>query len=86
MDTKKTPLAVAIFAEIASIACLLAVVLFPTASRAVFESWFHGYNIDQLWEPSFTILSVVIRLVSVFIFTYLATWVFVIVYKGIVKK
>lgn len=85
MDTRRTPLAVALFAEILSIFCLLAVILFPTISRTIFESWFHGYNIGQLWDPSFTAVSIVIRLVSLFIFTYVATWVFVKVYQAIVK-
>lgn len=85
MDIKKTPLAVAIYAEVLSIVCLLAVVLFPTASRVVFESWFHGYNIGSLWAPNFALIDTVIRLISVFISTYVATWIFVKIYQAIVK-
>lgn len=85
MDSRKTPLAVAIFAEIISVFCLLAVVLLPSVSRAVFESWFHGYNIGELWDPQFTAISIIIRLVSLPIFVYVATWVFVKIYQAIVK-
>lgn len=85
MSPTKTPLAVAIFAEVISAICLIAIVLFPTASRAVFESWFHGYNISNLWAPSFTTLSIIIRLVSVFVFTYIGAWIFVKIYQSIVK-
>lgn len=85
MDSRKTPLAVAIFAEIFSVLCLLAVVLVPTVSRAVFESWFHGYNISRLWDPSFTAASIIIRLVSFPVFAYVATWVFVKTHQAIVK-
>lgn len=85
MDTKKTPLAVAIFAELVSIFCVLSIWLFPGLSMKIFDSWTHGINWDLIWSPNITAGNLIIGFVSLFVFTYLATWVFVVIYKAIVK-
>ncbi len=85
METYKTPLAVAIFAEVISIFCALSIALFPNLAMRIFGSWTHGLNWELIWSPSFTAANLTVGFVSLFIFTYLATWVFVTIYKAIVK-
>ncbi len=81
MDSKKTPLAVAIFMEIVYVFCLLSVAIFPNFSKTIFGSWFHGMDLTILWSPNFSVGSIVIGLISAFVLTYIAAWVFVKIYK-----
>lgn len=85
MDTKKTPLAVAIFMVIVYLFCLLFVALLPNFSKTIFGSWFHGTDINLTWNPTFSAGSIVIGLISAFILTYIGTWIFVKLYNAIVK-
>lgn len=86
MDSKKTPLAVAIFTEIIYIVCLLGVVLFPGFSKTLTRSWFHGPDLTLIWNTStLTWGNVIVGLISVFVGVYLATWLFVKIYQAIVK-
>lgn len=85
MVTYKTPLAVAIFAELISIFCVLSIWLFPSLSMKIFGSWTHGINWDLIWNPSITAGNLIIGFVSLFIFVYLATWLFVVIYRSLVK-
>lgn len=85
MDTKKTPLAVAVYAEIIWIICLLFVALFPGFSKTIFQSWFHGVNLVSVWNVTITFSSVILGLVSIFVVTYILVWLFVALYKAIVK-
>lgn len=86
MNSKKAPLAVAIFAEIIYVVCLAGVVLFPEFSKTLTRSWFHGPDLTAVWNTStLTLANVGIGLVSVFIGVYLATWLFVVIYQAITK-
>lgn len=85
MDTKKTPLAVALFAEALSIFCAIAVALFPNQFMKVVAGWTHGIDYTAIWNPSLSFGNVLLGLVSLFIFVYLATWVFVLIYRSLVK-
>lgn len=86
MDSKKTPLAVAVFMVIIYIVCLLGVLMFPGFSKTLTRSWFHGPDLTLVWNTStLTWGNVVIGLVSVFIGVYLATWIFIKLHKAMVK-
>lgn len=85
MDKTKTPLAVAIWVEVINLFCLLLVGLFPDVSRTVAQSWMHRANLAAIWNPTITVNSVILGAVSVFIAAYIAAWLFVIIYKAIVK-
>lgn len=86
MDTKKTPLAVATFLGLVSLFCSLLVWLLPDFSRSLFQSWFHGVNLSIVWDATtMSFGKLVIGLVSAFIAGYIVTWVFVKIYKVIVK-
>lgn len=85
MDTKKTPLAVAIFMTIVAIFCMLAIAIFPNFSKLIFGSWFHGIDFDAVWNPTFSVGSVIMGIVSAFVLSYIAAWIFVKIYKAIVK-
>lgn len=87
MDSVKTPLAAAVFMEVVFVICRLAVWLFPNASKAITQSWFHGVDLSTSWNPSVSSGAGVFLLgaVSAFIGTYIAVWIFVLIYKAIVK-
>jgi hypothetical protein len=85
MDIKKTPLAVAIFAEIISIVCALSIYLLPSFSQKIFQSFFHGIDLSAVWDPTFNLGSFILGIVVMFVGVYAATWLFVVIYKAIVK-
>lgn len=86
MDSKKTPLAVAAFLGLLSLGCSLLVWLLPDFSRSLFQSWFHGVNLSIVWDATtMSFGKLVIGLISAFIAGYIATWVFIKIYKAIVR-
>lgn len=87
MDTKKTPLAVAVFVEIIYLICLLFVALFPNFSQTVFQSWMHGIDLTTVWNPAIFLSagSIVLGIISVFVVVYVLIWLFVVVYQKIAK-
>ncbi|MBM2820315.1 MAG: hypothetical protein HW405_75 [Candidatus Berkelbacteria bacterium] len=85
MDTKKTPLAVAIFILIVYLFCLLSVAILPNLSKIVFGSWFHGTDLSTTWNPTFSAGSIVIGFISAFVLSYIGAWIFVKIYKTVVK-
>ena len=88
MDTKKTPLAVAVFAEIAYLVCLALTAIAPEITRKVIQSWKPGMYLEPIWEPTgmLNATNIIVGIVSLFIVVYLGTLVFVIIYQAIVKK
>lgn len=87
MDSKKTPLAVAIFIEVVYLFCALSVVFAPNFAKSFYGSWFHGLTFDPIWKPeSVTFGSVLWGMVTSFIGAYIAAYIFVLIYKSINKK
>lgn len=87
MDTKKTPLAVAIFAEVLYLFCGLSVVLVPDFAKSFYGSWFHGLDMSTIWNPAgLTTNGFVYGMVTSFVGAYIAAWVFVAIYKSVTKK
>lgn len=86
MDIKKTPLAVATFLGLVSLFCGLLVWLLPDFSRSIFQTWFHGINLSVVWDTTtMSFGKLIIGLISAFIAGYITTWIFVKIYKAIVK-
>lgn len=86
MDTRKTPLAVATFLGIASLFCGLLIWLLPDFSRSIFQIWFHGIKLSVIWDTTtMSFGSLLLGMVSAFIAGYIATLVFVKIYKAIAK-
>jgi len=88
MNSTKTPLAVGLFASILYVACALAVWIFPVLTRLAYQNWFHGVDLSTIWNPGISLdgSSLIVGLVSVFIVSYIATWVFVVLHKAIAGK
>lgn len=86
MDIKKTPLAVAIFAEAVWIICLLFVLIFPNFSKTVFQSWTHGIDLTTIWNTApISLGSIILGVISVFVITYVLVWFFIVIYLKIAK-
>lgn len=87
MDTKKTSLAVATFFAVLSLICALAIAIVPELSKSLFGLWFHGIDLETIWNTSnISFIRVIYGLISSFVSAYIATWLFVVIYKVIVKK
>ncbi len=87
MDRKKTPLAVAIFIEVIYLLCALSVKLFPSFTKSFFQLWFHGLNFSSVWAPeTATVGKIILGMLTSFVAAYIATWIFVLIYRAIVKK
>ncbi|MDO8443961.1 MAG: DUF5676 family membrane protein [bacterium] len=87
MDTQKTPLAVAIFAEVLYLFCGLSVVLVPDFAKSFYGSWFHGIDMSTIWNPGqVTTNGFIYGMVTSFIGAYVAAWVFVKIYRLVNKQ
>lgn len=87
MDTRKTSLAVAIFAEVLYLFCGLSVVLVPGFAKSFYGSWFHGIDMSTIWSPGIvTTGGFIYGMVTSFVGAYIATWVFVKIYQAVNKK
>lgn len=86
MDLKKTPLAVALFLDVVYLLCGLLVWIWPQFSKSVFQLWFHGVDLNFIWNPTTpTVTGILLGLISTFVFSYIATLIFVKIYKSVVK-
>ena len=85
MHETKTPLAVATFLALISLICSLAIIIAPDAALALVKTWTHGIDYSTIWAPNVTFGGIIVGVISAFIASYIATWVFVKVYKAIVK-
>ena len=83
MNESKTPLAVATFLALASLVCGLAIMLIPDLVLLWTKSITHGIEYSTIWSPGIGFSSVIVGVISAFISSYIATWVFVKVYKAI---
>lgn len=87
MDTKKTPLAVALFIEVLYLFCAISVFVAPDFIRSVYGGWFHGISLESVWTPErVTIGGILLGMVTSFVFAYIATLVFVLIYHAVSKK
>lgn len=88
MNSTKTPLAVAVFVSILYVACALGIWIFPVLSRLAFQNWFHGVDLSSIWNATVSLdgSSLIVGLVSAFILSYIAVWVFVKLHQAIAGK
>ena len=66
--------------------CSLAVALFPKASLAIARSWFHGFNLGEMWVNQPFRSNFWLGLISVMAFTWLAAWLFAKIYNYLVTR
>lgn len=85
MNETKTPLAVAVFMALASLVCGLAIMIIPDIALSIASTWTHGIDYSTIWNPSVTFGDLIVGVISAFIASYIATWIFVIIYRAIVK-
>ncbi|KKP88217.1 MAG: hypothetical protein UR93_C0019G0012 [Berkelbacteria bacterium GW2011_GWA2_35_9] len=85
MNESKTPLAVATFLALASLVCGLAIMLIPDLSLSLVKTWTHGIDYSTIWNPTVTFADIIVGVISAFIASYIATLVFVKIYKAIAK-
>lgn len=85
MHETKTPLAVAVYMALVSLVCGLAIMIAPGAALALVKTWTHGIDYSAIWSPTVTFGGIIVGVISAFIASYLATWVFVKIYQTIVK-
>ena len=87
VDTKKTPLAVAVFVEIAYLILLAFTAIIPETVRKVVQTWKPGTYLGPIWsEEMLSATNIIVGIVSLFIVAYLGALVFVVVYQAIAKK
>ncbi len=66
--------------------CSLAFVMFPGASRAVAQSWFHGFDMGRMWIDQPIRSNFWLGLVTAVGLTWLAAWLFARLYNYFAKK
>lgn len=76
--------ATALITGVVYLVCALGVAAFPDFSKALAQSWFHGFNFDSLWTaaPRGNFL---LGLVSAMVGTWLVGWTFAWLYNKFVK-
>ena len=66
--------------------CSLAFILFPQASLVVAQSWFHGFDFGRMWVDQPLRSNFWLGLVSVVALTWVASWLFVRLYKYLATR
>ncbi|MFA5933193.1 MAG: DUF5676 family membrane protein [Microgenomates group bacterium] len=79
------PNALAVTTAIVFVACRVLVGLFPDASFAVAQSWFHGIGINQIGTWNLDMPSFILGLVSVTLTAWIIGYIFVKVNKLFVR-
>ena len=79
------PNVLAVTTAIVFILCRVLVGLFPDASFAIAQSWFHGIEISKLGVWNLTMQSFVLGLVSATITAWIVGYIFTKTYKLLVK-
>lgn len=78
--------AAAVWVGIIYLFCSLAVVLFPQASLAVARSWFHGFDLGEMWVNQPFRSNFWLGLISAVALTWLAVWLFARIYNYLVTR
>lgn len=79
------PNVLAITTAIVFVVCRVLVSLFPDASFAIAQSWFHGIGVNQIGTWNLDMPSFITGLVSVTITAWIIGYVYIRVYKLFVK-
>ena len=75
----------AIFVGIVYFFCRFAIALFPGVSMAISRSWFHGFDIAEVWIPRPFLENFLLGLVSAMVLSWLGGWLFAWVYNKLIK-
>lgn len=86
MNESKTPLAVATFLALVSFICGLAIMIVPNSALALVKTWTHGIDYTTIWNPSVGFNDIIVGVISAFIAGYIATWIYIKIYKVIVES
>lgn len=79
------PNALAATTAIVYVICRILVGIFPDASFAVAQSWFHGIEVSRLGAWNLTTQSFVLGIVSSTVAAWVIGYVFVVVHKALSK-
>lgn len=79
------PNALAVTTAIVFVVCRVLVGLFPDASFAVAQSWFHGMAVTQISAEALTLSSLILGLISSAVSAWIIGWIFMRVYKMLGK-
>lgn len=80
-QTYAIPNALAVTTVIVYAACRLLVSLFPDASFAIAQSWFHGIELGKLGAWDFTFGSFILGIISSAVTAWVVGYIFIKVYR-----
>jgi len=68
------------------LACIALIAIYPQATMDLFAKMFHGIDISKIATAPASIDSILIGLVEIIIYAYLAGWLFARIYNYFLKK
>src|SRR3989338_4369354 len=68
------------------LACIALIAIYPQATMDLFAKMFHGIDISKIATAPASIDSILIGLVEIIIYAYLAGWLFARIYNYLLKK
>jgi len=75
----------AIFIGVVYLFCRFAIALFPGLSMQVTRSWFHGFDMANIWTPREFSENFLLGLVSAVLLAWVAGWLFAWIHNKLVK-
>ena len=75
----------AIFIGVVYLFCRFAIALFPGLSMQVTRSWFHGFDMANMWTPRGFSENFLLGLVSAVLLAWVAGWLFAWIHNKLVK-
>ena len=76
----------AIFMGVVYLFCRFAIALFPKLSMAVTRSWFHGFDVAEVWTPWAFCENFLLGLVTAVVLSWVAGWLFAECYNFFLGK
>ena len=68
-----------------SVLCNLAIILVPDIAKLVFQSWFHGVNLANVWDVYASSGSLILGAITMAVVTWVSGWAFAKVYNRFLK-
>ncbi len=75
----------AVFTGVFYLFCRFAIALFPDLSMQVTRSWFHGFDLANIWTPRAFSENFLLGLVSAVVLTWIGGWLFAWLYNKFIK-
>ena len=75
----------ALFMGMVYLFCRFAIALFPGLSMQVTRSWFHGFDMENIWTPRTFSENFLLGLVSAVVLSWVGGWLFAWIYNKFTK-